>query len=164
MSTPSPFARRGAPVSVPQGDVLGTYESYPEAQRIVDRLAKADFPIAKLAIVGNNLTSVEIVTRKRSWNRAALSGIISGAWLGIFMGLLLSLLSPAFTWQLFAAAVFIGAAVGLFLQLGSYAVARRNRDFESQTLVVGGNYQIVLAPGFLARAQHVLASTPDDGA
>ena len=85
-------------MSVPQGDVLGTYDSYVEAQKVVDRLAKAEFPIAKLAIVGNGLTSVEIVTRKRSWNRAALSGILSGAWLGIFLGLLMSFLAPTFTW------------------------------------------------------------------
>ncbi|TXK19612.1 general stress protein [Homoserinibacter sp. GY 40078] len=160
MSTPSPFARRGAPMTVPQGDVLGTYDSYPEAQQVVDRLAKADFPIAKLAIVGNGLTSVEIVTRKRSWNRAALSGVLSGAWLGIFIGLFFSLLSPTFTWQLFAAAVFIGAAFGLFLQLASYAVARRNRDFESTTQVLAANYQIILEPGHLARAQELLSRTP----
>lgn len=157
MSTPSPFARRAPVTAVPHGDVLGTYESYPEAQQVVDRLAKADFPIAKLAIVGNGLTSVEIVTRKRSWNRAAVSGILSGAWLGIFFGLLLSLVSPSFTWQLFAAAVFIGAALGLFVQLGSYAIARRNRDFESTTQVLAANYQIVLEPGHLARAQELLA-------
>ncbi|QEO09631.1 general stress protein [Protaetiibacter larvae] len=160
MSNPSPFARRGAPLTVPQGDVLGTYDSYPEAQKVVDRLAKADFPIAKLAIVGNNLTSVEIVTRKRSWNRAALSGILSGAWLGLFIGLLLSFLSPTFTWQLFAAAVFIGAAFGLFLQLAGYAVSRRNRDFESIAQVLAANYQIILEPGQLARAQELLARNP----
>lgn len=147
-------------MSVPQGDVLGTYDSYQEAQGVVDRLAKADFPIAKLAIVGNGLTSVEIVTRKRSWNRAALSGILSGAWLGIFLGLLFSFISPTFTWQLFAGAVFIGAALGLFLQLGSYAVARRNRDFESVTQVLAANYQIILEPGHLARAQDALARNP----
>ena len=144
-------------MSVPQGDVLGTYDSYAEAQKVVDRLAKAEFPIAKLAIVGNGLTSVEIVTRKRSWNRAALSGILSGAWLGIFLGLLMSLLAPTFTWQLFAAAVFIGAALGLFLQLASYAFQRRNRDFESTTQVLAANYQIILEPGLLARAQDALA-------
>ena len=146
-------------MSVPQGDVLGTYDSYVEAQKVVDRLAKAEFPIAKLAIVGNGLTSVEIVTRKRSWNRAALSGILSGAWLGIFLGLLMSFLAPTFTWQLFAAAVFIGAALGLFLQLGSYAIQRRNRDFESTTQVLAANYQIILEPGLLARAQDALART-----
>jgi len=160
VTTPSPFVRRGVPLTVPQGDVLGTYDSYPEAQQVVDRLAKADFPVSKLAIVGNGLTSVEIVTRKRSWNRAALSGMLSGAWLGIFLGLLLSLLSPTFTWQLFAAAVFIGAALGLFLQLISYAVSRRSRDFESVSQVIAANYQIVLEPGQLARAQDALARNP----
>ncbi|MFT4029317.1 MAG: hypothetical protein QM675_05530 [Protaetiibacter sp.] len=160
MSNTSPFARPGAPLTVPHGDVLGTYDSYPEAQKVVDRLAKADFPVAKLAIVGNGLTSVEIVTRKRSWNRAALSGILSGAWFGIFFGLLLSFISPSFTWQLFAAAVFIGAALGLFAQLVSYAVSRRIRDFESVTQVIAANYQIVLEPGQLARAQDALARNP----
>jgi hypothetical protein len=160
VTSPSPFVRRGVPLTVPQGDVLGTYDSYVEAQKVVDRLAKADFPVAKLAIVGNGLTSVEIVTRKRSWNRAALSGMLSGAWLGIFMGLLLSLISPTFTWQLFAAAVFIGAALGLFLQLIGYAVSRRSRDFESVSQVIAANYQIVLEPGQLARAQDALARNP----
>jgi len=160
VTSPSPFVRRGVPLTVPQGDVLGTYDSYPEAQRVVDRLAKADFPVSKLAIVGNGLTSVEIVTRKRSWNRAALSGMLSGAWFGIFIGLLLSLISPTFTWQLFAAAVFIGAALGLFLQLISYAVSRRSRDFESVSQVIAANYQIVLEPGQLARAQEALARNP----
>lgn len=148
------------PLSVPHGDVLGTYDTYQEAQSVVDRLAKAEFPVAQLAIVGNNLTSVEIVTKKRSWNGAALSGAMSGAWLGIFVGLLLSLLSPTFTWQLFAAAVFIGAAIGLFVQLASYSLARRNRDFESTSHVLAENYQIVLEPGQLARAQQALAMPP----
>lgn len=140
--------------------MLGSYSSYPEAQQVVDRLAKADFPVSKLAIVGTGLTSVEIVTRKRSWHRAAMSGLLSGAWLGIFLGLVMSLLSPDFSWQLFAAAVFIGAALGLFLQLISYAVSRRNRDFESVSQVIAENYQIVLEPGLLARAQEALARTP----
>ena len=157
MTGPSLFSRRGVPMAVPHGDVLATYDTYLEAQSVVDRLAKAEFPIAKLAIVGNNLTSVEIVTRKRSWNRAALSGLLSGAWFGIFLGLLFSLITPGFTWQLFAAAVFIGGALGLFLQLISYAVGRRNRDFESTTQVIAANYQIILEPGLLTRAQDALS-------
>lgn len=150
-------------MSVPHGDVLGTYDTYQEAQAVVDRLAKTDFPVAKLAIVGNNLTSVEIITKKRSWNSAALSGALSGAWLGIFVGLFLSLLSPTFTWQLFAAAVFIGAAVGLFVQMASYGIQRRNRDFESTSHVLAENYQIIIEPGFTARAQQVLATPPSQG-
>ncbi len=145
---------------MPHGDVLGTYDTYEEAQSVVDRLAKADFPVTKLAIVGNNLTSVEIITKKLSWNSAALSGALSGAWLGIFVGLFLSLLAPTFTWQLFAAAVFIGAAIGLFVQMASYGIARRKRDFDSVRHVLAENYQIIVEPGHVARAQQLLASPP----
>ena len=57
------------PQGVPRGDVLGTYDTYPEAQSVIDRLAKADFPVAQLSIVGNDLKTVERVTRKLSWHR-----------------------------------------------------------------------------------------------
>lgn len=155
MSTPSPFSRSGAQ-RVPDGEVLGTYETYPEAQDIVDRLAKADFPVVDLSIVGNDLKTVERVTRKRSWNRAALEGALSGAWFGLFIGLLFTLFSPAINWAVFGAAVLIGAAFGLFFRLVSYGIARRNRDFESQTQVLATNYQIVVSPELVARAREVI--------
>ena len=41
--------------------------------------------------------------------------------------------------------------------LASYAVARRNRDFESQTQVLATNYQVLVAEGHLAKAQDVLS-------
>jgi len=66
-----PLGRQPNLLRVPKGDVLGTYDTYPEAQAVVDRLAKADFPVAQLSIVGNDLKSVERVTRKLSWSRAA---------------------------------------------------------------------------------------------
>src|SRR5690606_41387923 len=52
VTSPSPFARRSTPSTVPQADVRGTYESYLEAQKVGDRLAKADFPVGKLASGG----------------------------------------------------------------------------------------------------------------
>ncbi|MEO8529318.1 MAG: general stress protein, partial [Pseudolysinimonas sp.] len=98
MSNPKMFGRSPIQTRVPTGDVLGTYETYAEAQSIVDRLAKADFSISDLSIIGNDLKSVERVTRKLSWNRAALEGALSGAWFGIFIGLLLSFLQPNINW------------------------------------------------------------------
>lgn len=151
------FSRGPIQTRVPTGEVLGTYETYAEAQRIVDRLAKADFSISDLSIIGNDLKSVERVTRKLSWNRAALEGALSGAWFGLFIGLLLSFLQPNINWTLFVAAILIGAVFGMFFRLASYAVARRNRDFESQTQVLATNYQVLVAEGHLAKAQDVLA-------
>lgn len=158
MSSAGPFARRGAKLRVPVGEVLGTFETYAEAQSVVDRLAKADYPIAEVSIVGNDLKTVERVTRKRSWNRAALEGALSGAWLGLFLGLLFSFFPTSFSWTLFAAAVLIGAAFGLFFRLVDYAVSRRSRDFDSSTQVLATTYEVLVAPEHLSKAQEALAT------
>jgi heat induced stress protein YflT len=152
-----PFSRRPQGSAVPHGEVLGTYETYPEAQAVVDRLAKADFPVGQLSIIGNDLKTVEQVVRKRTWNRAALEGALSGAWFGLFLGLLFTLITPTFSWTLFAAAVLIGAVFGMFFRLATYAVSRRNRDFESSTQVLATNYQILVEQGLLGQAQDSLA-------
>ncbi|WP_394329637.1 general stress protein, partial [Mycobacteroides abscessus] len=57
VSNQSPFAGRTAQAfpTLPKGDVLGTYDSYPDAQRVVAKLAEADFPVNQLSIVGNDL-------------------------------------------------------------------------------------------------------------
>ena len=145
--------------TVPKGEVLGTYDTYIEAQRVVDHLAKADFPVAQVSILGNDLKSVERVTRKLSWSRAALEGALSGAWFGLFLGLLFSFVSPALTTNLFIAAVLIGAAFGLLFRLVTYAINRRNRDFDSTKQVLASNYQILVPSELLARAQQI-AATP----
>lgn len=165
MTNPSantgPFGRRVNLLQAPKGDILGTYDTYPEAQAVVDRLAKADFEVGRVSIVGNDLKTVERVTRKLSWNRAALEGALSGAWFGLFLGLIFSFVSPTqFSWGLFAAAVLIGAAFGLFFRIVSYAINRRTRDFESTNQVLATNYQIIVDPELTARAQDLLSRPP----
>ncbi len=158
MTTPTPAPRPQDLLRVPTGDVLGTYDTYPEAQAIVDHLAKADFPVAQVSIVGNDLKSVERVTRKLSWSRAALEGALSGAWFGLFLGFLFFLWSPASTIGLFIAAVLIGAAFGLFFRLVGYAFNRRNRDFDSTKQVLASNYQILVPSDLSAQATQAIAS------
>jgi hypothetical protein len=152
-----PAARAADLQRVPRGDVLGTYDTYPEAQSVVDRLAKADFAVASVSIVGNDLKTVERVTRKLSWNRAALEGVISGAWFGLFLGILFSLFSASTAaWELFIAAILIGAAAGLLFRLAGYAISRRSRDFDSTRQMIASNYQVIVADGQLAAAQEAL--------
>lgn len=156
-----PFARAEDLQRVPRGDVLGTYDTYPEAQSVVDRLAKADFAVASVSIVGNDLKTVERVTRKLSWNRAALEGVVSGAWFGLFLGILFSLFSTSTAaWELFVAAILIGAAAGLLFRLAGYAVARRSRDFDSTRQMIASNYQVLVTDGQLSAAQDALARQP----
>ena len=157
-----PLGRQANFLRVPKGDILGTYDTYPEAQAVVDRLAKADFPVAQLSIVGNDLKSVERVTRKLSWSRAALEGALSGAWFGLFIAVLFTFFSPTINWGIFGAAVLIGAASGMLFRLVSYGISRRSRDFESTNQVLASNYQVLVDPTMLSQAQEALARPSTD--
>jgi hypothetical protein len=157
VSTPGTFGRNNPQQRVPRGDVLGSYDTYAEAQSVVDRLAKADFTIADLSIIGSDLKIVERVTRKLSWSRAALEGALSGAWFGLFIGLLLTFFTTPINWSFVVAALLIGAVAGMFFRLISYGISRRSRDFDSQTQVLATKYQVLVAGEHLAKAQDALS-------
>ncbi len=163
MSTPNTFGRRQAPTpSIPKGDVLGTYDTYLEAQSVVDRLSKAEFDVKQLSIVGNDLKTVERVTGKLTYPRAALAGAASGAWFGLFFGLILTLFTPPSpeSLGLVGAALFIGAGFGMIFGIVTYAFNRRRRDFTSTHQVIASNYQIIIDPELTAKAQQTLQQHP----
>ncbi|WP_051973349.1 general stress protein [Cryobacterium sp. MLB-32] len=162
MSNQSPFGARGRvlPPSLPRGEVLATYETYVEAQAAVEALTKFDFPVKQLSIVGNDLKSVERVTGKLTYGRVALAGAASGAWLGIFFGLLFFIFSPTGSSLPFvAAALLIGAGFGMFFGLATYTVNRRRRDFTSTMQVIAGNYQVIVDVALVNRARNLLAGS-----
>ena len=163
MSNQSAFGRR-TPVtpSIPKGDVLGTYDTYIEAQKVVDRLSKAEFDVAHLSIVGNDLKTVERVTGKQTYGRAALAGAASGAWLGLFLGLVFTLFTPPTpqTFGIVGAALLIGAGFGAIFGIATYGITRRNRDFTSTHQVLASNYQVIIDPDLTAKAQQTLQSHP----
>jgi len=138
--------------------VLGTYETYDAAQQVVDRLARAEFPVNQVSIVGSDLRTVERVTGKMTYGRAALAGAASGAWFGLFLGLLLFIFSPSPNAILYVgAAVLIGAGFGMLFGIVSYALNRRRRDFTSTHQVIAGKYEIMIDPSLTIRAQELLA-------
>lgn len=163
MTNQPPISRRaGLAPSLPRGDVLGTYETYLEAQAIVDRLAKADFEVKKLSIVGNDLKTVERVTGKLTYARTALAGAASGAWFGLFLGFVLFLFSPEPNIASIAAATLIGAGFGMLFSIVTYSFNRRRRDFTSTHQVIASNYQIIIDPQLTAKANAVLAAPVPD--
>ncbi len=159
MSNQSPFGGRSRVVfpTLPRGEVIATYDTYPEAQQAVDVLARADFPVARLSIVGSDLKSVERVTGKLSWGRVAVAGAASGAWFGIFIGLLLVIFNPATSYAFVIAAVLIGAGFGTLFGVVSYAVNRRRRDYTSVAQVIATSYSVVVDPDLVNRARNLIA-------
>ena len=61
---------------------VASYASYPEAQRAVDRLSDASFPVENIEIVGRDLRIVERVTGRLTTGKATLAGAGTGAWWG----------------------------------------------------------------------------------
>lgn len=137
--------------------MLGAYETYPEAQAVVDRLAKAEFPVKQVAIVGSGLKTVERVTGKNSWAKAAGAGAASGAWLGLFFGLILFLFGSTVQIAYALAAILIGAGFGMAFMMASYAINRRRHDYTSVNQVLASQYEVIVDPSLLIRAQEVLA-------
>ncbi|HSK54286.1 MAG TPA: general stress protein, partial [Jiangellales bacterium] len=68
----------------PSGLPIGSYETYTEAQRAVDRLSDAEFPVEYVSIVGTDLRMVEQVTGRLTRGRAVAAGAASGLWFGLF--------------------------------------------------------------------------------
>src|SRR5215211_8075887 len=70
---------------------LAVYDDYASAQKAVDFLSDKEFPVENCMIVGTDLKRVERITGRLTTGRVALGGLISGIWLGMFVGLIFAL-------------------------------------------------------------------------
>lgn len=127
---------------LPTGLIVGTYDAYPDAQRAVDYLADNKFPVEHLAIVGTDLRQVERVTGRMTWGKALLGGLATGAWLGLFVGLLLSLFTEEGWVTIIVLSVAWGAFFMMVLGAVGYAFTGGRRDFTSKSVTVAGRYEI----------------------
>jgi hypothetical protein len=159
MTNPSAFgARARLQPSIPKGDVVGSYETYPEAQQAVDKLAHAQVDVSLVSIVGSDLKTVERVTGRLTWGRVAGAGAASGAWFGLFFGLLITFFSITTNFiAITLAAIGIGAGFGIIFGLISYAITRRTRDFTSTHQVLASKYEVIVASTITLAAQEALA-------
>jgi hypothetical protein len=136
---------------------VGSYAKYEEAQRAVDHLADNDFPVADVTIVGVDLMLVERVIGRLTWGRVLATGAASGAWLGLFVGVVLSLFSPTGS----IAAILLGLGMGIVFGVVSgaitYGASRGRRDFTSASQMVAGRYDVLCQPRSAEKARDMLA-------
>jgi len=146
--------------SVPQGDTVGSYTSYLDAQKAVDYLADQQFPVQLVSIVGNDLKMVERVTGRLSYPRVALSGALSGMWFGLFVGVMLSFFTPGGGPFSIITSVLMGAAFFMLFGIVTYATQRGKRDFTSTSQVVATNYDVIVAVEASQEARRLLHQLP----
>ncbi|SMC84475.1 general stress protein [Lentzea albidocapillata] len=163
MTTATPFATgtnstgANALPTPPTGWPIGSYGTYEEAQRAVDHLADNDFPVADVTIVGVDPMIVERVTGRLTWGRVLGGGAASGAWFGLFVGLLLGLFSTGGALAPIITGLVVGTVFGLASAATRYAATRGRRDFASVTQLVAGRYDVLSHPRSAERGKEMLA-------
>lgn len=139
---------------------LGSYPTYAQAQNVVEALAGQQFEIETTEIIGSDLRMVEQVTGRLNWPRALVGGIASGAWFGLFVGLLIDILTTVsfgramllgLTWGVIFGGVY--AAVG-------YGMMAGRRDFTSRSAIVPSRFEVLVAAAHSDRAHALLAASP----
>jgi len=143
--------------TLPDGWPIASYDTYQEAQRAVDHLADSEFPLQGVTIVGVEPMLVERVSARLTWGRVLGGGAASGAWLGLFVGLLLSLFTPGAG----IAPILIGLGSGVVFGLASaamrYGATRGQRDFVSHSQLVARRYDVLAKPKHAELGRDMLA-------
>ena len=144
---------------IPRGQVIGSYDTYLEAQRAVDFLSDKEFPVQHVSIVGSDLRMVENVLGRLTRGRAAVAGAASGAWFGLFVGVLLSVFADDGTnvLLLIVSAILYGAVFGAVFGFVGHAMSGGRRDFTSRSKIVASSYEIRCTWAEADRAREVLA-------
>ncbi len=144
-------------VRQPRGVLVATYGNYAEAQRAVDRLSDAKFPVEHVQIVGRDLSIVEDVTGRLTTGRAALAGAATGAWFGLFIGLLVGLFTTGPEWLgLMLGGLLIGAFWGAVFGFFAHWATRGMRDFASIRGLAAASYEVLVEEQHAAQARELL--------
>jgi len=161
MSMTRPNAAPKVPTP-PSGEQVASYATYLEAQKAVDYLSDNKFAVEYVTIVGTDLRMVERVMGRLTYGRVALAGLASGAWFGLFVGLLLYMFNSG--GGLMLAAIGLGAGFGLLFSVLSYSLTGGKRDFTSSSQIVASSYALLCHPERAGDARRLLSQMPDGAA
>ena len=143
--------------------VLGSFDAYADAERMVDTLADRRFPVERVTIVARELEFVEHVTGRlttaRAAARSALTGLLFGALLGLILGFL-AWRDPIVSGLVLALyGAVLGAVAGAIMGAVGHGSTRGRRDFSSIAGMQAGAYDVMVDDGLWAEARRVLDAT-----
>jgi len=141
----------------PTGWPIGSYPTYAEAQRAVDFLSDREFSVQDVTIVGVDLMQVERVLGRLTWPKVLGAGAASGAWLGVVVGLLLSLFGQGGLAVPLITGIVVGVVFGMISGALTYGATRGQRDFSSSMQLVAGRYDVLCEPRSAEQARDLLS-------
>ena len=137
---------------------LGTYDSYEQAQKAVDYLSDHEFPVENVMLVGTDLKQIERVTGRLTTGRVLLGGLLSGVWIGMFVGLVFAMFEGGEDIVMrMISTVLVGALFGLVWAWLGYRATGGHRDFTSISQVVATRYELLVEHRNAQQARELLA-------
>lgn len=153
---------------IPRGHTLGEFKNYSDASALVTKLVQSDFPAGKVSIIGHDPVLVERVRSKLGYGRVALSGSVTGFWLGLLFALILGIgFSQAeegeisYQPQQFAAVLIVAAGVGMLVNILRFSFAKNKRGYLSSALPVASRYEVIVPDADAATALKALKKASD---
>lgn len=143
---------------VPEGDVIASLDSYEAARSVVDGLAKQDFPVSTVSILGSHLRTVERVTGRMSFGKAALGAVGTGVMLGLFVGLLVLIVTPGVGFETLIAILPVAIGFSVIWSVIGYAVNPQRRQFTSVMQVVATHFDVVVPRELAGKARGLLGT------
>lgn len=147
---PNPKSRRTAP-SVPRGHSLGEFPNYQDATKLVERLIAGDFAPTKISIIGHDPVLVERVRSRLGYGRVALSGAVTGFWIGLIFALLIGAgmeVTPEggvnYLPQQFFSVMFVAAGLGMLFQIIRFTATKNKRSFLSSQMPIATRYEVIV--------------------
>jgi hypothetical protein len=134
------------------------YSTYQEVQSVVDTLADREFPVQSTLIVGTDLKLMERVTGRRTWPKVIGQGVLSGLWMGLFLGLLFMLITPG-DLMIVLSSVLMGIVFFTVWSVIGYAMTGGKRDFTSMTATIPMQYELLVEHKHAEQARRILAET-----
>jgi hypothetical protein len=147
--------------------VLGSYDSYADAERAVDALADRGFPVDHVSIAARDVVVVEQVVGRMTAVKAALYGASVGGLLGLTVGILFGFLdwlepiTSAFNLGLWG--LGLGVGLGALVGLVDHWAHHGTRDFESVSRLEAGSYDVVTDATYAEQASRILRDTVGSG-
>jgi hypothetical protein len=149
-----------SPLKLEYPQSLAVYDDYAAAQKAVDFLADNKFPVEQCMIVGTDLKRIERITGRLTTTRVGVGGLLSGVWLGLFVGLIFTLFTDEDVLITIVSTMLFGALFGLIWALVGYAMTRGRRDFSSVTQVVATRYEVLVEHKVATQARELLSQLP----
>jgi hypothetical protein len=137
---------------------------YEDAERAVDRLADNNFPVEHVTVVGCDLRLVETVYGRLTWFRAGLAGVVTGAWIGLFVGALVAMWarSTSGAFAIMAGSTGYGVLFGAIFALIAYALTGDRHGYISRSQIVPGKYELLADADFVEPARRQLNAMRQD--